>query len=108
MKILPRDNLSLHDYVKRHYYQHEVYKKLYDTGDFTDYELMYIFPNNVLRRLGFPIKHGKKKRRIINRKIYGWQLFNIIDETIDNVLCRAEIFTNSDWYNKFVSYEDIN
>ena len=107
MKILPRDNLSLHDYVKRHYYQHEVYKRLYDSGDFTDYELMYIFPNNVLRRLGFPMKHGRNKHCEYYRRIHDWQFFNIIEDTIEDIFNSVEPFGDKKWFNKFVPYKNI-
>ena len=31
LRILPRDNLSKHDYIKRYFYQNEMMRKLYDS-----------------------------------------------------------------------------
>ena len=64
LRILPRDNLSKHDYIKRYFYQNEMTRKLYDSEEFSDDQLLYIFNNNTLKRLGFPLKRcGKKRKR---------------------------------------------
>lgn len=42
LRILPRDNLSKHDYIKRYFYQNEMTRKLYDSEEFSDDQLLYI------------------------------------------------------------------
>lgn len=88
--IIPqRNNLPKHEWVKLYYYQNEILKEIYDSGDFTDDELLYLFNNNTLKRLGFPMKRGGKRRKYKYRKfrkLMTWHLFNLIEETIDNTL----------------------
>lgn len=34
LRILPRDNLSKHDYIKQYFYQNEMTRKLYEVKNF--------------------------------------------------------------------------
>lgn len=105
VKVLPRNGLSKHEYIKQHYYQNELLRKLYDSGDFTDDELLYIFSNNKLRRLGFPMKRGGKKyRKRQRRKLFDWRFFNILEETISE---RLEELTNNKPFDNFVDIKNI-
>lgn len=83
VKFLPRNGLSKHEYIKQYYYQNEFLRKMYDSGDFTDDELLYIFNNGTLRRLGFPMKRGGKKYRYRQRKkLVDGRFFNILAEIV--------------------------
>lgn len=84
IKLIPRNGLSKHEYIKQYYYQDESWRKLYDSGNFTDDELLYIFNNGTLRRLGFPMRRGGKKYRCEKRgELFDWWVFNIFKETIN-------------------------
>lgn len=103
--IPPRNNLSKHEWVKLYYSQNEILKEIYDSGDFIDDELLYLFNNNTLKRLGFPMKRGGKRRKYKYRKLMTWHLFNIIEEIIDNTLHKEWI--NNNFFNRFVDFNQL-
>lgn len=105
VKFFPRNGLSKHEYIKQYYYQNELLRKLYDSGDFTDDELLYIFDNNKLKRLGFPMKRGGKKFRYKQwKKLFDWRFFHILEETISE---RFEELTNNKPFDDFVDVRNI-
>ena len=105
VRFLPRNKLPKHEYIKQYYYQNELLRKLYDSGDFTDDELLYIFSNNKLRRLSFPIKRGGKKcRQRQRRKLFDWRCFNILEEIISE---RFEELANNNPFDNFVDIKNI-
>lgn len=105
VKFLPRNGLSKHEYIKQYYYQNELLRKLYDSGDFTDDELLYIFNNGTLRRLGFPMKRGGKKFRHRQRKkLFDWRFFNALEEIISE---RFEELINNKPFDNFVDIKNI-
>ena len=105
VKFLPRNGLSKHEYIKQYYYQNEFLRKMYDSGDFTDDELLYIFNNGTLRRLGFPMKRGGKKyKQRQRRKLFDWRYFNILEEIISE---RLEESTNNKPFDNFVDIKNI-
>lgn len=105
VKFLPRNGLSKHEYIKQYYYQNELLRKLYDSGVFTDDELLYIFDNNKLKRLGFPMKRGGKKFRYKQwKKLFDWRLFHILEETISE---RVERFVGNNFFQNFVDIKDV-
>lgn len=109
LRILPRDNLSKHDYIKRHFYQNEMTRKLYDSEEFSDDQLLYIFNNNTLKRLGFPLKRcGKKRRRQRKERIYcNPVFFDIVYKTMQKVWEQYTLSGLIDPFKNFVGYKDL-
>ena len=109
LRILSRDNLSKHAYVKRHYYQNKLTKELYDSKEFSDDQLLYIFHNNTLKRLGFPLKRGGKKRRTQKRKriICNPVFFDIVYKAMEEDWDLYMLKGLTDPFKNFVDYKDI-
>ena len=58
--------------------------ELYERNNFSNEELLYLFPNNKLKCNGLPMKRGGKKKKKNKLKILrSQQLFNIIEDIVD-------------------------
>nr|DAR44204.1 MAG TPA: hypothetical protein [Caudoviricetes sp.] len=110
LRILPRDNLSKHDYVKRYFYQNKLTKELYDSEEFSDDQLLYIFNNNTLKRLGFPVKRCGKKRRMQRKEriIRNPVFFDIVYKTTENVWEQYTLAGLIDPFKDFVDCKDLH
>ena len=104
-KFIPRNNLSKHDWIKAYFTQTEFLSKIYHSGKFTDDDLLYFFPNNKLKRLGFPMKRGGKNKRIKKYKLHRFNLFNILEEIIKERLYNQY---QKEFFNKFVTVNDLD
>lgn len=104
-KIVPRNNLSKHEWIKLYFTQTEFLSEIYHSGQFTDDELLYFFPNNKLKRLGFPMKRGGKNKKYKKLRIHNTHFFNIIDETIKEKLCNYQY--QKEFFDKFVTVKDL-
>ena len=109
LRILPRDNLSKHDYIKRYFYQNEMTRKLYDSEEFSDDQLLSIFNNNTLKRLGFPLKRCGKKRRIQRKEriIRNPVFFDIVYKTMEKVWEQYTLEGLIDPSKNFVDCKDL-
>lgn len=81
-------------------------KEFYERNNFSNEELLYLFPNNKLKRNGLPMKRGGSKKKEKLKIIRSQQLFNIIEDTIEETL-RKEWKENS-WFNKFVEFKNMS
>ena len=77
----------------------------------SDLDLLFLMPNNVKRRHGLPLTRisGKKKRKqkeARRKNIFGFKLFDIIEEIIDKTI--SEQVVHNDYFGKLVDVEDIN
>ena len=110
LRILPRDNLSKHDYVKRYFYQNKLTKELYDSKEFSDDQLLYIFNNNTLKRLGFPLRRGGKKKRAQKRKriMYNTVFFNIVYKNTEQIWEQYTLAGLIDPSKDFVDCKDLH
>lgn len=107
MMYYRRSSLSKHEYVKKYYSQNELLRELYDSGDFTDDELLYIFNNNTLKRLGFPMKRGGKNfRNKQKRKLFGWRFFDILEKTISEKMLAKTLA--DEFFCDFVNIKNIS
>lgn len=107
VKFLPRNGLSKHEYIKQYYYQNELLRKLYNSRNFTDDKLLYIFNNNTLKRLGFPMKRGGKKfRRKQKRNLFGWRFFDILEKTISEKMLAKTLA--DEFFCDFVNVKNIS
>ena len=106
IKIFPRNGLSKHDYIKRHYSQNKFLKDLYDSNSYTDDELLYIFKNNTLKKLGFPMKRGgrKYKGKQYCKIFVNTTSFNILDNIINDMLTSKM----EERFEDFVAFKDCN
>ena len=102
-KFIPRNNLSKHDWIKAYFTQTEFFSKIYHSGKFTDDDLLYLFPNNKLKHLGFPMKRGGKNKKYKKYRIHSFKLFNILEETIEE-LCDYQY--QKEFFNKFVTVDE--
>lgn len=81
-------------------------KELYKRNNFNKEELLYLFPNNKLKRNGLPMKRGGSKKKKEKLKIIRSQpLFNIIEDIIEETICKN--WNEEPWFNKFVDFKDI-
>lgn len=83
-------------------------KELYERNNFSNEELLYLFPNNKLKRFGLPMKKGGSKKKQIKRNIIRSQpLFNIIEDIIDDTL-RNQDYLENKFFEQFVDFRNLN
>ena len=106
-KFIPRNNMSKHGWIKAYFTQTEFFSKIYNSGKFTDDDLLHFFPNNKLKRLGFPMKRGgKKKRRYKKYRLHMFNLFNMLEGIIEERLCDYQY--QNKFFDKFVTVNDLD
>ena len=74
-------------------------------------DLLFLIPNNVKKIHGLPLTRisGRKKRKQKEQRkrlILSFNLFDIIENIIDETLC-SESF-NNEFFNKFVEIKSLN
>lgn len=83
-----------------------VIKEFYERKNFSNEELLYLFPNNKLKRFGLPMKKGGlKKKRIKRQMIRSQHLFNIIEDVFEDTLGQ---YVENEFFQKFVDFRDID
>ena len=85
-------------------------RKLYDSEEFSDDQLLYIFNNNTLKRLGFPLKRCGKKRRMQRKEriICNPVFFDIVYKTMEKVWEQYPLSGLIDTSKNFVDYKDLH
>lgn len=87
--------------------KHSLLKELYEHKNFSNEELLYLFPNNKLKRFGLPMKRGgSKKKKKMRQKLFDQRLFNIIEDMIDDILTK-QLTTNS-FFQEFVEVKNVS
>ena len=85
--------------------QYSLLRELYERKSFSNEELLYLFPNNKLKRYGLPMKRGGSKKKREKRKIIrSWHVFNIIEDLVDDIFDKYE---NQPFFNEFVEFKDV-
>ena len=81
-------------------------KELYERNNFSNEELLYLFPNNKLKRNGLPMKRGgSKKKKLKVRILRSQPMFNIIEDIVEETLCKS--WKEDFWFNKFVDFKNV-
>ena len=87
--------------------KHSLLRELYERKCFSNEELLYLFPNNKLKRNGLPLKRGgSKKKKKIRRMLHDKRFFNIIEDIVDDIL--ASKFESNQFFNEFVDVKDVH
>lgn len=82
-------------------------KEFYERKNFSNEELLYLFPNNKLKRNGLPMKKGGSKKKREKRKIIRSQhLFNVIEDVIDEIICSK--WQDNSFFGEFVEFKNVN
>jgi len=82
-------------------------RELYDRKNFKNEELLYLFPNNKLKRNGLPMKKGgSKKKKKIRRMLRDQRLFNIFEDIVDDVLTSK--MKSNKFFTEFVDIKNIH
>lgn len=82
--------------------EREIFMEVYNKSGLSAYDFCFIFPNNMLKRHGVPLRRGGKKiRKIARRRLIG-SLFNPITDVVSREVIKA-------WDNSiFYQYPNIN
>lgn len=81
-------------------------KEFYERKNFSNEELLYLFPNNKLKRFGLPMKRGgSKKKRLKRQMIRSQQTFNIIEDVIEDSLRK---YIENKFFNQFVDFREFD
>lgn len=82
-------------------------KELYIRKKFSNEELLYLFPNNKLKRFGLPMKKGGSKKKQTKRQMIRSQhLFNILEDIIEDTLGNQDYIENK-FFGRFVDISDL-
>lgn len=99
------------EFVYKYWSRTEFGRKMIASNRVSDSDLLFLIPNNVKRRHGLPITRipGKKKRQQKKQKrkhILSFNLFDIIEETVENVL--SSKFSQNEFFGQFVEIKDLS
>lgn len=104
-------NQKQKDFLYAYWSRTELGKEMIKSNHVSDSDLLFLIPNNVKRMHGLPLTKisGKKKRKQKEarvRNIFGFKLFDIIEEVIDKTI--VEQITDNDYFGKFVDVKDLS
>ena len=104
-------NQKQKDFLYTYWSKTELGREMIKSNHVSDSDLLFLMPNNVKRMHGLPLTRisGKKKRKQKEariRNIFGFKLFDIIEEVIDKTL--DEQIIQSDYFGKFVDIKDVS
>lgn len=73
-------------------------------------DLLFLIPNNIKRMHGLPLTRisGKKKRKQKEQRkrfILSFRLFDIIEETIEEMICSQ--WSDSEFLGEFVEFKNV-
>lgn len=86
--------------------KNKLLKDCYESGKFTNYELLYFFPNNYLRHHGFQPLRGGKRKRYNKHRIMSFRLFEIIENIVEEMLYKE--WSESPFIEKFVEFKNLD
>ena len=97
-------------FIYEYWNKTEFGKKMIDSNNVSDSDLLFLIPNNVKRMYGIPItrisgKKKKKQKEQRKRFIVSFNLFDIIEEVIEETLC-TEI-SKDKFFGEFVEFNNV-
>ena len=104
-------NQKQKDFLYAYWSRTELGKEMIKSNHVSDSDLLFLMPNNVKRMYGLPLTRisGKKKRKqkeVRRKNIFGFNLFDIVEEIIDKTL--GGQIVQSDYFGKFVDVKDVS
>lgn len=86
-------------------------REMIKSNNISDSDLLFLIPNNVKRMHGLPLTRisGKKKRKQKEQRkrfILSFKLFDIIEETIEEMICSQ--WSDSNFFDEFVEIKNFN
>lgn len=99
------------EFVYEYWGRTEIGRAMIKSNNVSESDLLFLIPNNVKRMHGLSITRipGKKKRkqkRQRKRFILSFQLFDIIEEMVEETLCFK--FSDNEFFREFVEVKDLN
>lgn len=99
--------MKIKEFIELKIKNNSLYEKIYKSGEFTDSEFLYLFPNNQLKMHGLPLKRGGRKKKQLKRRIILSQpMFSIIEEVVETTFDDLHS-TESPFFNNFVDFKNV-
>lgn len=97
------------DFIYTYWSRTEIGQMMLESDIVSDSDLLFMIPNNVKRMHGLPVTrvYGKRKSLIKQKRkriILSFQLFDLISETIDNMLNNN---CNEEFFQQFVDVKNV-
>lgn len=99
------------EFIYEYWSRTELGKKMIVSNNVSESDLLFLMPNNVKRMHGLPLTRisGKKKRKQKEQRrrfILSFRLFDIIEETIEEIICSK--WSNNEFFEQFVDIKNVN
>ena len=79
--------------------------KMRQSGQWTDLELLSLFPNNLLKRKGLPMQRDKNHRLSVQFVAKNWTLFEILEECVEELV---GTYIGKPFFNEFVDVKNVS
>lgn len=83
----------------------EKFMEIYNKSGLSAYDFCFIFPNNMLKRYGVPLRRGGKKAKRIARKRLVNNLFNPISDIVSREIVKT--WDNIAFYQRYADTNDF-
>ena len=94
-------------FIYKYWSRTELGGRMIASNNVSEADLLFLMPNNIKRMHGLPMtriikcKHKKRKYKAqLKRYILSWRLFDIIEETVNEII--GQQLENKPFYNEFV------
>ena len=98
------------EFIYEYWGRTELGRKMIASNNVSESDLLFLIPNNVKRMHGLPTTRiiGKKKRKQKEQRrkfILSFNLFDIIEEIIEETLCSK--WSQNEFFEQFVDVRDV-
>lgn len=98
-------------FIYEYWNKTELGQKMIASESVSDYDLLFLIPNNVKRRHGLPVTRTYGKRKSVikrNRKRFlsSFTLFDIISELVEELIPKK--WCNGEFFQEFVDIKDMS
>lgn len=99
------------EFIYEYWGRTELGRAMIKSNNVSESDLLFLIPNNVKRMHGLPLTRisGKKKRRQKEQRkrfILSFKLFDIIEETVEEILCSK--LSDNEFFDEFVEVKNLD
>lgn len=99
------------EFIYEYWSRTEHGRMMIKSNNVSESDLLFLIPNNIKKMHGLPLTRisGKKKRKQKEQRkrfILSFKLFDIIEETIEEMICSQ--WSDSEFFGEFVEFKNVN
>lgn len=98
------------EFIYEYWGKTEIGRKMIASNNVSESDLLFLIPNNIKRMHGLPLtriigKKKKKQKRQRRKFILSFNLFDIIEKTIEETLCSK--WSQDEFFQQFVDVKNV-